>query len=503
MKSTSRRRREVLTVDACSLTGASCGHRRSWIFLLLPLWCACASIAATPAEMAARFIQQEDQGPDLNRMMAAVTNPACFAEMEPRLPRYHFAGLTSNTVALLENSGPAVRRAGVIALIHQNATLPDVRARVAARLADDDAAVREAAAEYMVWHGTGDDVTVLRAAVASGQDPFTLAAITAAEGLIARRERQVAENAGPAWNNNSTSNSAFQPPRTYAEALALVTNRAGPRCVDAAANFYRNRDAFEPMRRFNGRLPETEDVLEKLRRATLAAELFGFTRTDEMGDEERAGDVPVARDFMAPLRDFFEPESKSFGMKMGGGGGPFSDSVHVGYDVDWQRDNLTVVAVADGVVRRAVYNQTWGHIVIIEHRLPDDSWICSLYGHLSPALTVRPGELVRKGQRVGSLGRTFTWENGGYWSHLHFGMRKGEFGAARWIAGYYPTKIWNEGKHGWVDPQVFIREHSPGATASSLAGGASTQVVEAADSARCAPGGTNAQPKGPTPPVLP
>jgi len=407
-------------------------------------------------------------------MMTAVTNPACFLALGPRLPRYHSAALTSNTVALLGSAIPAVRRTGVIALIHQNATFPAIRARVAALLADDEASVREAAAEYMVWHGTGEELPILRATAAAEQDPFTLAAVTAAEGLVARREKLGIWNTGPDdGNGSSTSDPAVQPPRTYSEALALVTNQAGPRCVMAAAAFYRNRDPFEPIRIFRGRQPETEDIQERLRRATLAAALFGFTQKDEMGDAERAGEVPAASEFMPPLRDFFEPGSRSFGLKMGGGGGPFSDTFHTGYDMAWLRDNLTVVAVADGVVRRAVYNQTWGHIVIIEHRLPDDSWICSLYGHLSPALTVKTGEVVRRGQRLGSLGRSLTWENGGYWSHLHFGMRKGEFGTGRWVAGYYPTEIWKEGKHGWVDPQVFIREHSTGATVPSQAGDSS------------------------------
>jgi len=410
-------------------------------------------------------------------MMAAVTNPAYFVALEPRLPRYHFSGLTSNTVALLESTNPAVRRTGVIALIHQNATLPAIRAQVAARLADDDPTVREAAAEYLIWHGTGEEIPVLRATAAVEPDPFTQAAITDAESIIERREKQGGGHTGPDRNGSSTSPAAVQPPRTYAEALALVTNPAAPGCVEAAAAFYRTRDAFEPMRIFRGREPETEAIQEKLRRATLAAVLFGFTRTEEMGDAERTGNVPVARAFMPPLRDFFEPGSKSFGLKMGGGGGAFSNTIHTGYDVAWLRDNLTVVAVADGVVRRALYNQTWGHIVILEHRLPDDSWICSLYGHLSPALTVKPGEVVRKGQRLGALGRSCTWENGGYWSHLHFGMRTGEFGTARWVAGYYPSKIWNEEPHGWVDPQVFIREHSPAATVPSQAAGTDTQPV--------------------------
>ena len=31
--------------------------------------------------------------------------------------------------------------------------------------------------------------------------------------------------------------------------------------------------------------------------------------------------------------------------------------------------------------------------------------------------------------------------------------------AASWVAGYISMQAWKDGKHGWVDPQTFLREH--------------------------------------------
>jgi murein DD-endopeptidase MepM/ murein hydrolase activator NlpD len=209
---------------------------------------------------------------------------------------------------------------------------------------------------------------------------------------------------------------------------------------------------------------------------------------------------------MAPVRDYFDPKRKSYGLHTEKKARAFGNSVHVGDDVAWLLDNRTVVAIGDGAVRRVSHVQSWGYLVIVEHRLPADRFACSLYAHLAPSICVKPGDIVKKGQKIGSVGRSHTWENGGYWSHLHFGIHSGPYldshpvgrklsytlsngdevegriikrgdpfatvkvtykgesvtfevkQEASWICGYISRGYWKSGDHGWVDPQKFIRE---------------------------------------------
>ena len=141
--------------------------------------------------------------------------------------------------------------------------------------------------------------------------------------------------------------------------------------------------------------------------------------------------------------------------------------------------------------------------VVVEHLLPGGERFCSLYAHLSPFVCVAPGDVVAKGQKIGAIGRSFSWENGGYIAHLHFAIhegafwqtykpatmhevrwegvtyrgkvlqsdfdetwlevftRKGPYAVRKpttWICGYVTKQTWDEGKHGWIDPQKFLRE---------------------------------------------
>ena len=174
--------------------------------------------------------------------------------------------------------------------------------------------------------------------------------------------------------------------------------------------------------------------------------------------------LPIAKTLIPPVRDYFDPQRKSFGAFIAPGNSPFSNAHHLGDDVLFGHQQATVVAIGDGLVRTAEPGvPSWGGLVVIEHKLPNGAYFCSLYGHLGPLICVQPGDRVSQGQKLGSLGRNYVFATGGYYSHLHFGIHRGRFatedGEARWISGYLPPKLFNESKkHGWLDPQAFLRK---------------------------------------------
>ncbi len=160
--------------------------------------------------------------------------------------------------------------------------------------------------------------------------------------------------------------------------------------------------------------------------------------------------------FVPPIDAYFDPKRKSFGFQIPASGGVFSDSVHIGDDCGWHHELRTIVSAGNGVVRRAAYIPSWGHIVVIEHVLKDGARVCSLYGHMSPFIYVKAGDSVDAGQKIGAIGRENTIENGGYGAHLHFGIHAGAYNPSDWICGYLSKPNFAGGKHGWLNPQLFI-----------------------------------------------
>lgn len=109
-------------------------------------------------------------------------------------------------------------------------------------------------------------------------------------------------------------------------------------------------------------------------------------------------------------------------------------SGHAGEDMAWFREGCSVYAVADGLVRLVQgAGGNWGFFVLIEHRLENGEYVCSVYGHLSFDLLVKPGDIVKRGQRIGTVGLSCSVENGGYGAHLHFGLANGPFRKPRGI----------------------------------------------------------------------
>jgi hypothetical protein len=89
-----------------------------------------------------------------------------------------------------------------------------------------------------------------------------------------------------------------------------------------------------------------------------------------------------------------------------------------------------VVAVADGIVRLAGWAKRgwapYGKIVYIEHSFRDNRGrkYQSLYAHLN-RVSVRPGQLVKAGDVIGTLGGSSRRRLRRYGSHLHFAVYRG------------------------------------------------------------------------------
>ncbi|MFA7286225.1 MAG: M23 family metallopeptidase [Patescibacteria group bacterium] len=101
---------------------------------------------------------------------------------------------------------------------------------------------------------------------------------------------------------------------------------------------------------------------------------------------------------------------------------------HVADDIEFTdvTDDVPVVSIAEGTVRRAEHISGYGGLVIIRHTLPTGE-VNALYGHLDLANTkLQVGDVVAAGSRVGVLGQGGSTATDGERKHLHFGLYSGE-----------------------------------------------------------------------------
>lgn len=132
---------------------------------------------------------------------------------------------------------------------------------------------------------------------------------------------------------------------------------------------------------------------------------------------------PEAKQFSYPIQRYKAAlfgvyPRNSFGGKSG----------HAGEDCGWFREGCSVYAIADGVVRMVQgAGGDFGFLIVIEHRLPDGQYLTSVYGHCAKDVFVHESQVVKAGQRIATQGLSCGIENGGYGSHLHFGLGNGPF----------------------------------------------------------------------------
>ncbi|EKR16133.1 LysM peptidoglycan-binding domain-containing M23 family metallopeptidase [Leptospira interrogans] len=95
---------------------------------------------------------------------------------------------------------------------------------------------------------------------------------------------------------------------------------------------------------------------------------------------------------------------------------PFTrkETFHGGLDMAAE-EGTPVYASADGEVYFSDKKGGYGNLIILGHKLGYET----LYGHLS-SISVRPGEKVHKGQKIGEVGQTGRATG----NHLHFEVRR-------------------------------------------------------------------------------
>lgn len=116
----------------------------------------------------------------------------------------------------------------------------------------------------------------------------------------------------------------------------------------------------------------------------------------------------------------------------------------------------SILAAANGKVIAAVNTSPttgFGNYAIIEHTLPDQTKVYSLYGHMS-YVNAKVGDVVRAGDQIGIIGETGTADG----RHLHLEIsivnkfnQAGMFGK-----GYDSPTEWNTSSHYTYDPSNFI-----------------------------------------------
>lgn len=196
---------------------------------------------------------------------------------------------------------------------------------------------------------------------------------------------------------------------------------------------------------------------------TLASKLLALIFIAVCGS---ASAQEVARSFTFPLADYQALVTQRFGTP----NPDYYNKPHAADDLEVPATTV-VVAAASGTVRFAQRWRScpnWEHVVVIEHVLPDGTFVNTIYGHLEPAsVAVAEGATVVLGQPIGRVGQFIKIDGRPCWKdHLHFGVRVGPYGSPTgqypdWLVGYLSPDRFPD---TYVDPFTFVSDRSTAAT---------------------------------------
>jgi murein DD-endopeptidase MepM/ murein hydrolase activator NlpD len=165
-----------------------------------------------------------------------------------------------------------------------------------------------------------------------------------------------------------------------------------------------------------------------------------------------AAKLPAATRWVGPLLGFMDEECSGVGLQ------PFAnlrsnDTVyHTGLDVGACLDGAGYYAIADGVVRFVYSGSDMGTLIVTQHHVGGGETVNAIYMHGGPLVFVKAGEQISCGQLLGTMGLSFSAENGGHFGHLHFGLYPGDFSATHNF-GYRAVSA---GLADWHDPAAWL-----------------------------------------------
>lgn len=107
---------------------------------------------------------------------------------------------------------------------------------------------------------------------------------------------------------------------------------------------------------------------------------------------------------------------------------------HAGIDIANSGSNVPIHAAADGVVIKSYYSSSYGNVIFVAHSINGQTWT-TVYAHMSARMASN-GQVVSRGQRIGTMGNT----GQSYGQHLHFELHKGS---------------WNQSKSNAVNPAAY------------------------------------------------
>ncbi|HLX63240.1 MAG TPA: peptidoglycan DD-metalloendopeptidase family protein [Planctomycetota bacterium] len=409
------------------------------------------------AALVFRAVEAAAPDPSLKRVKRLMVAAEGRSAVAPYLSHYFSLELVPGMLELLASAKVDEQRNAALGLIAASAADEKTRNAMSALLRNSDADLRQLAAEYFARTGGTDAVPLLENAVTAEQILYVKAAFEAALKVTKSRAAEHAAMQNTLSARWSSLNDKDTPIAKLRLCVDVLKNAPGTKDISKAQEVLRAAVQCEPQHWYSGKKPEWNELI--CARNSVERLLKRAPCGDLDAHDNNAAPPSEAAHFIPPIDGYFDAKRKSFGFQIPAAGGLFADSVHIGDDCGWHRDLCAIVATGSGIVRQMSYVPSWGHILVIEHTLPKGAKVCSLYGHVSPFIYVKEGERVEAGQKIASIGRANTIENGGYGAHLHFGIHEGAYNAGDWVCGYLSAVQFKYGHHGWLNPQAFLQEH--------------------------------------------
>ncbi len=170
------------------------------------------------------------------------------------------------------------------------------------------------------------------------------------------------------------------------------------------------------------------------------------------GITEVQNTIPAIDTIVFPIAESFDfpvgtPNAKGYYNAQ-----PFTENNHLGDDwnaVTGGNSDLghPIYSIAAGIVTDAEDKGAgWGNVIRIEHHVPNEGNVESLYAHCLENM-VKVGDIVAKGQQIATIGNA----DGAYLAHLHFEIRN--------IVGLPLGPGYSLDTSGYLNPTEYIKAH--------------------------------------------